>query len=50
MPNENIILNTTIPADLKELLLKQAQANGRSLKKELEFILRAYFESKGGAA
>lgn len=47
---EQTVLNTTIPADLKEALIKQAQANGRSLKKELEFILRAYFEARGGAA
>ncbi len=44
---EQTVLNTTIPADLKEALTKQGQANGRSLKKELEFILRAYFETKG---
>ena len=43
---EQTVLNTAIPADLKEALIKQAQANGRSLKKELEFILRAYFETK----
>ena len=46
---DQTVLNTTIPAGLKEALIKQAQANGRSLKKELEFILKAYFEAKGVA-
>ena len=50
--DKQVVLNTTIPASIKEKLDKQAKQNLRPVKYELAMILERYFteQEKGKQA